>query len=459
MSVTVKFLGASGTVTGSKYLVSHQNTKVLIDAGLFQGAREWREQNWNDPDTDLGDVDATLLTHAHIDHTGILPRYFRLGLRSKIYATKPTTELCKLLLPDSGRIQEEDAEYLAQKGRSRHKPPLPLYTERDAIECLSHFKSVKIGERAEVADGVYATWHRMGHILGAASIQLEIGGKKITFSGDIGRYTVPILNDPDPVEFGDLLLIESTYGDRLHPKTSPKEPLAEIVNRTYKRGGSVVIPSFAVGRTQLILYYLRELKEEGIIPDIPVIIDSPMASDATEIYQRCPDDYDPEAAAVIARGGKPFSVGKIAFVRDRSASIALNRIDDPMILISASGMLTGGRILHHIRHRIEDKRNTIVFVGYQPPGGKGAELLERPKSINIFKKRQPVHAEIAEISGLSAHGDRDEMVRWCSECRGTPGRVAVVHGEDDSREAFKDVLHAKFGWDVFLPQHREEISL
>lgn len=459
MDVQIQFLGAAGTVTGSKYLVTHKGHSVLVDAGAFQGPREWRERNWEDPEVNFSTIKAVLLTHAHIDHTGILPRYFRLGLRAPVYATAPTTKLCHLLLPDSGRIQEEDALYRSKEGRSRHHPPLPLYTEREALDCLTLFRNVQIHERTEVAPGFFATWNRMGHILGACSIQLEVGSKKITFSGDIGRYSVPILKDPEPVDFGDLLLIESTYGDRLHSKVDPKEPLAEIINATYKRGGSVLIPAFAVGRTQLILFYLRELKEKRRIPDIPVIIDSPMASDATKIYRECPSDYDREANAILQQGSSPFSVERLGFVRDRSESIKLNAVDQPMVLISASGMLSGGRILHHLKHRIEDPRNTILFVGYQPPGGKGDWLLSRPETVRLFNVEQKVRAEIAEISGLSAHGDRDEMLRWCRECRGMPGQVAIVHGESEARSAFKTTLETEFRWNVYLPEYRKSYEV
>ena len=460
MTVTVKFLGAAGTVTGSKYLVTHGKTRILVDAGMFQGKREWRERNWNDPEMPLNAIDAVLLTHAHIDHTGILPRFHAFGLKCPVYCTSPTHALAKLLLPDSGRLQEEEASYRSKKKqRSRHDPPVPLYKEADAVSTLKLFRTVKFDEPVQILEGVTATWRGMGHILGAASITLEIGGRIINFSGDIGRYSIPILRDPQPVTFGDLLLIESTYGSRLHPSVSPKELLAPIIRETCERGGTVVIPSFAVGRAQLILYYLRELKAEGAIPDVPVIIDSPMATDATAIYRGHPGCYDEAAREVLDGGESSFSFPKLAFTRDREDSIKLNSVTDPMVLISASGMLTGGRILHHLRHRITSPLNTIMFVGYQPPGGRGDWIQSGAESLRIFGEEVAIRAQIETISGLSAHADKDELLRWCSEGSGTPWQVAIVHGEPDSARSFQDTLQEKFGWNAFTAEYLQEITL
>lgn len=455
----LKFLGASGTVTGSKYLVEGGGKRILVDAGLFQGERKWRERNWDKPDFDLASVDAVLLTHAHIDHVGILPRYYQLGLRCPVYATKPTIELCQVLLPDSGRLQEEEASYRLERGRSRHTPPQPLYTERDAIDALQLFRPVPFHQRVEVLDGITARWTWMGHILGAAAIRLEIGGKVINFSGDIGRYTVPILKDPEPVDLGDLLLIESTYGDRLHPAHNPKEPLAEIINRTAKRRGVVLVPAFAVGRTQQLLFYLRELKEANAIPDVPVVIDSPMATDATKIYYNNPSDYDEESVGILKRGSQPFAVSRTHFVRDRKESMALNSIEDPMILISASGMLSGGRVLHHLKHRLGSSANTVLLVGHQPQGGRGDWLRKGAQSIRVLGEEVAVRAEVAELSGLSAHGDRAEMLRWCNECSGRPGKVMVVHGEPDSAQKFSRTLAEELNWDASVASYLQEISI
>lgn len=459
MGVEVTFLGAAGTVTGSKYLVRFGDIRLLIDCGMFQGERRWREENWRDPVVDLASISAVLLTHAHIDHIGLLPRYQRLGLNAPVYCTKATAELTTLLLLDSARLQEEEAAYRLQEGRSRHHPPLPLYTVADVNQLLPHLSAVAVHRRIEVLPGVFAEWRRMGHILGAASIRLEIGGRVIIFSGDIGRYSVPILKDPEPVEFGDLLLIESTYGDRLHSTENPAAALADIISETEARGGVVVIPSFAVGRAQLLLYYMRQLKETNRIPDIPVIIDSPMADDATRLYRQNTEDYDEEGLQIVRSGRQPFHLSKLGFTQGRSESIRLNSITQPMVIISASGMLSGGRILHHLKHRISDSRNSVVFVGHQPEGGKGASIVHGAPVIHLFGDEVPVRAHIHSLSGLSAHGDRDEMLRWCRDSRGTPGQVAIVHGEPASARAFQKTLETDLGWKATVPEYLSTLSL
>lgn len=459
MNVTLQFLGAAGTVTGSKYLVRGGGRQVLVDAGIFQGERSWREKNWHSPPFDPKEIDAVLLTHAHIDHTGILPRYYHLGLNCPVYCTKPTFELSALMLPDSGHLQEEEASYRAQRGKSRHKPPLPLYTEKDAEDCLKLFTVAPYAREVRVCDGVTAEWRHMGHILGAASIRLKIGGRAINFSGDVGRYSVPILRDPEGVELGDLLLVESTYGDRQHAASDPREELALVIQRTAKRGGVVVIPSFAVGRAQLLLYYLRELKEQRHIPDLPVFIDSPMATDATKIYFDNPKEYDEGLQALRDRGVQAFKVPRMHFIRDREESIKLNSTTDPMIIISASGMLSGGRILHHLKQRISSPLNTILFVGYQPPGGRGAWIQSGAKSLRLLGEEVAIRAEIAEISALSAHGDRDELLRWCRSCTGKPGRVAVVHGEPDQARAWRNTMDLELGWNAFVAEYLQEMEV
>ncbi len=465
MSVTLKFLGGAGTVTGSKYLVSYGETRILVDCGLFQGDRTWRERNWHGAPVDLSSITAVLLTHAHVDHVGILPRYTSLGLRCPVYATTPTVSLADLILRDSGRLQEEEASYRAERGRSRHHPPLPLYTEADAIAALKNFRAVPFHRRTEVVPGVFAEWRRMGHILGAASIRLEIGGRVINFSGDIGRYNAPILCDPEPVAFGDLLLIESTYGDRLHAGGEIESELREVVARTVKRGGVVLIPAFAVGRTQQLLFHLRALKERGEIPrDLPIIVDSPMARDATSLYVGHTAEYDAEAMRLLKQGKQPFLCSKLHFISDRFESMRLNSIREPMVLISASGMLTGGRVLHHLRHRVGDPRNTIMFVGFQPPGSRGAWLKSNPETLRIFGEEVPRRAEIAEISALSAHGDRSELLRWCRESQlfsegRAPGRYMVVHGESDQAAKFSETLTRELRWSGRVAEYLEEIAV
>jgi metallo-beta-lactamase family protein len=370
-----------------------------------------------------------------------------------------TADLAKLLLLDSGRLQEEEAAFRAKHKKSRHDPPLPLYTEEDAKSALELLRPGPINTQIPVLDGVTAEWSLMGHILGACAITLRIGGKTIVFSGDIGRYGEPILVDPQPVTMGDLLLIESTYGDRLHDGGNLQDEMAAVINRTYKRRGIVIIPSFAVGRTQTLLYYLRELKAAERIPDIPVIIDSPMASDATAIYRHHSSEYDERSKELLRKGAQPFAVSKMFFIREREESIKLNSIEEPMILISASGMLSGGRILHHLKHRISDKRNTVMFVGFQPPGSRGEWLKRGSKTVRLIGDEVPVNAEICEVSGLSAHADCDELLRWCRSCTGTPGRVAVVHAEPESARNFSDLLGKELGWNSFVPGYLDTIAV
>jgi len=469
MKVTITFLGAAGTVTGSKYLVEVEgpsSTRILVDAGIFQGSREWRERNWEDPPSELlRSIDAVVLTHAHIDHTGILPRYVRQGLRCPVFCTPPTRDLTELLLLDSAMLQEEEARFRAKEGLSRHNPPLPLYTRKDAAEAIKLLRPTPFGKRTEVTGGVHATWSHMGHILGAASIELEVGGKTITFSGDVGRYHVPILKDPEPVKLGDLLLIESTYGDRDHSEEGSAEHLGRIVNESVKRGGVLLIPSFAVGRTQTLLYYLRELKERNAIPDIPIIIDSPMSRNATALYAKYPSDYDEEALQLTRAGGKPFEPSKLYFIQDREESIKLNSVHEPMVIISASGMLSGGRILHHLKHRISSPQNTLLFAGFQPPGGRGAWIKSGAPTLRLLGKEVPIRAYIDEMNDLSAHGGKSELLRWCSESRalgegtGNPSRVAVVHGEPETAAKFAATLKEKFSWDSFVAGYKQTIEV
>jgi len=457
MEIKLQFLGAAGTVTGSKYLLSFSGKKLLVDAGLFQGERSWNEKNWLAPSFEPSSIDAVLITHAHIDHTGFLPRLYKLGLNCPIYATKATLQLSNLMLPDSGRLQEEEAEYRAEYGKSRHHPPLPLYTESDARNTLKLFTQIEGEKSIKIFEDVSALWKDVGHILGASAIKLNIGDKLITFSGDLGRYAVPILPDPESLDLGDLLLVESTYGDKDHPNQKPEEELGQIINNTVKRGGVVVIPSFAVGRAQLLLYYLRDLKQRKIIPDIPVIIDSPMATDATDVYRSNPSDCNQDFLGLLKQGVNPFQAGKMRFIKDHEESKRLNSISDPMIIISASGMLTGGRILHHLKHRIADPRNSIVFVGYQPPGGRGAWIMGGATSLTLLGDQVPIRAQIHDISSLSAHAGRSELLRWCRSCSGKPKKVAVVHGEPQQAKSFSESLKRELGWDSFVAAYLQEI--
>jgi metallo-beta-lactamase family protein len=463
----IKFLGAAGTVTGSKYLVHAAGKHILVDCGVFQGEKEWKDRNWHNFEEYTGhvvsEIDTILLTHAHIDHTAYLPKLFLQGFSGPVYATKPTVDLCGLLLPDFGKIQEEDASYRARKGISSHHPPLPLYTASDATAALSLFKAVSFYNRHEIFPGVFATWRRAGHILGAATITLEAEGKMITFSGDIGRYNVPILVDPEPTPLGDLVLIESTYGDKTHPAEGPQTDLARAINKTVARGGAIIIPSFAVGRTQMILFYLRELKEQGKISDVPIVVDSPMARDATQIYRLNTECYDEQSAKLFQGGREPFIPSRLRFTRDVEESKLLNSIQEPMIIIAASGMLTGGRVLHHLYHRISSPLNTVLFVGHQAQGTKGAWIQSGAQTARLFKEEVPIRAEITTIPGLSAHGDKGELLRWCEESfnkfKMTPKLMTFVHGEKESLQNFSETTKKHFGWNVKVPKYLEEIQL
>lgn len=456
----LKFMGAAGTVTGSKYFVTEGNSIVLVDCGLFQGPREWREKNWTNPPYDLRKVAAVIITHAHIDHTGLLPRWYANGLNCPIYCSEPTYELAKLLLPDSGRLQEEEAMYRAERGRSRHNPPLPLYTEKDAKRCLEFFKVINLEEKLKIPNtDFYATWKESGHILGACSVNLENAGEKITFSGDIGRYNDPITVDPKPIDVGNALLIESTYGNRSHPDLDPILKLEKVINETFKARGIVLVPSFAVGRTQLLLYYINKLKTEARIPDLPIFVDSPMATDATSIYRKYKSWLGKELLTEWSEGKNPLAPSKLFFTQERSESIKLNSYNQPAIIISASGMLSGGRILHHLKNRLSNEKNTLLFVGFQPPGGRGDLLLNGAKIISIFNEDVVVNARIESISGLSAHGDADDLINWCKQTSGTPEKTMIVHGEEDSARAFKIKVENELKWNAEVARYGQEIEI
>ncbi len=446
MTVQVTFLGAAGMVTGSKYLVSSDQGQLLIDGGMFQGAKSLRRRNWSSPGLDFDRIRAVCLTHAHIDHTGILPRFVKLGLNCPIFATSGTADLSNLLLIDAGILQEEEADYRRKRGDSSHRPPLPLYRREDSEQTLKLFRTVELGKRVEVLPGVYAQWTGAGHILGAGSIRLEIEGKVITFSGDIGRFDDPVVGEPKGVEFGDLLLIESTYGNREHAATDITKRLVDEVEHIVKFKGVLLIPSFAVGRTQRVLYHLNELKMAKIIPDIPVFVDSPMAADATKIYLNHRDSLNPKLLEAFESGLRPLTPSNLKFVNSRQDSIRLNKFVGPGIVISASGMLSGGRVLHHLYHRLSSPYNSVLFVGYQPPGGKGAHLLSGGKTLRVFHEPVPVRARIGGVSGLSAHADLSELLRWCRTGKSEPKRVAVVHGEPKSTEDFSDTINRELGW-------------
>ena len=447
------FLGAAGTVTGSKHLVEHRGLRVLVDCGLFQGLKALRLMNWADAPIDPRTLDAVLLTHAHLDHSGFLPRLVRDGFRGPVWCTHATQELCRLLLPDSGHLQEEDAAYANRKGFSKHHPALPLYTEEDAERALERFRRVKFGDALELGEGAVARFTHAGHILGASSVRLEVDGTSILFSGDLGRYDDLLMRDPADAPAADVLVMESTYGDRLHPDDDPGDELAAVIGRTIARGGSVVIPAFAVGRAQLLLHVIARLKARRAIPDVPVFLNSPMAVDTTDLYRRFAKGHRLDE-------GELRAMSDVAtMVRSVEDSKALNRVAYPSVIVSASGMATGGRVLHHLKALGPDPRNTIALVGYQAPGTRGADLLAGKRTLRMHGADHPIRAEVVSIEGLSAHGDADDLVRWARSMPRPPRRTFLVHGEPLAREALAGRLRRELGWTVELPEQGERVAL
>lgn len=438
-------LGAAGTVTGSKYLIEHRGLRVLVDCGLFQGLKSLRLMNWAAAPFDPRSLDAVILTHAHLDHSGYLPALVRDGFAGPVWCTHATSELSGLLLPDSGHLQEEDAEYANRKGFSKHHPALPLYTEDDARRALKRLRTVRFGEDLPLGRGATARLTHAGHILGAASVRLALDGASVLFSGDLGRYDDLLMRDPADPPAADTLVIESTYGDRLHAGDDPSEALAAIVRRTVARGGTVLMPAFAVGRAQLLLHVIARLKARDAIPDVPVFLNSPMAIDTTELYRRFPkghrlDESELEAMATVA-----------TLVRDVEASKALVRSRYPSIVISASGMLTGGRVLHHLKALGPDARNAIVLVGYQAAGTRGADLQAGRRTLRIHGADHEIRAEVATVHGLSAHGDADDLLRWARAMPAAPRRVLVTHGEPAAAQALAARLRDTLHWHVEVP--------
>jgi metallo-beta-lactamase family protein len=447
------FLGAAGTVTGSKYLLEHRGRKLLIDCGLFQGWKALREMNWEPLPFDAHDIDAVLLTHAHLDHSGALPLLVRQGFKGMVLATPPTIDLCKLLLPDSGRIQEEDAAFANRHHTSRHEPAQPLYTEEDAMLALRRFAHLPFDTLAHVAPGVTATFHRAGHILGAASVALDVEGQTLLFSGDVGRPDDLLMCAPAPVTPARWIVVESTYGDRLHPAQDAEAVLGEVVARTAARGGTVVVPAFAVGRAQTLLYMLHRLKQRGAIPDLPVFLDSPMAIDMTAIYHRHRDEHrlSPQECAGMC--------GVAQMVRTPQQSRALGQMQYPAVIVSASGMATGGRVLHHLRQRLPDHRNTVVLAGYQAGGTRGARLLAGERTLRIFGEDVPVRAEVVSLEGMSAHADAAQLVQWLSTAPWPPQRVFVTHGEPAAADALRQRIERELGWSASVPLLGRSVEL
>jgi metallo-beta-lactamase family protein len=459
---TLTFYGAAGSVTGSKYLVEANGKRLLVDCGLFQGLRELRDRNWQPLATDPRTIDWVVLTHAHLDHTGWLPCLMKRGFKGPIFSNAATRELCNILLPDSGRLQEEDAAHYTVKGTSKHKPPLPLYTEQDANNVLKQFQENPRTGAFQISPEFTVKQHEAGHILGSASLELTIteSGRTTTvlFSGDIGRYNQVILNDPENPPRADVVICESTYGDREHPSTDPLDALDSVINRVYKRGGVIVMPAFAVGRTQQLMYLLRQLEDAKRIPHLPVYVDSPMAISVTGLYLKHREDHD-QIFQQEEYSGDPLNMREVHMTRTSQDSKAINSVHTPCIIISASGMATGGRVLHHLEQRLPDARNAILLVGYQAEGTRGRSLEDGAKTLRLYGGDVPVAAEIVDMQELSAHAGQSELLRWLSGIPAPPKKVFLTHGEPQAAAALQQKIQENMHWNVEAAQYKQTVDL
>lgn len=447
--VELQFLGAAGTVTGSKFLLTYRRNQILLDCGLFQGLKELRLRNWAPLAFDITTVRAVILTHAHIDHSGYLPRLVKMGFRGQVFATPGTCDLLRLLLPDSAHLQEEEARYANRRGYSKHKPALPLYTVEDANRAVGLLRPVGYGTEVEMAKGLSFRLSRTGHILGAAAVRIafETGGatKFLVNSGDLGRYGRPILKDPEAVGHADWLLVESTYGNRVHAE-NPERDLANTIRQVAEEKGCLIIPSFAVGRTQEIIYTIRKLEDEDKIPALPVHIDSPMAIDATDIYCAHPEEHDLDMKLLMDKKLCPLCCKKAYIHRTVEESKAINDLPGPLIIVSASGMATGGRILHHLKYRLPDPRTTVLFVGFQAEGTRGRTLQDGHGEIKMLGEVIKVRARIKTIDGFSAHADQQEILRWLRTFKTPPKKTYVIHGEPPASETLAGLIRDQLKW-------------
>ncbi len=458
---SLTFLGAARTVTGSKYLLEVHDRRVLVDCGLFQGLKALRERNWQPLPVPASSIHAVVLTHAHIDHSGFLPRLFAEGYRGRVFCTPGTADLCRIVLPDAGRIAEEDAREANRHGYSKHSPALPLFTEADAFRALVNLQPVGFDRTVPVTEGVSVRFVNSGHLLGSAFVVLGLdvdGGREVVFSGDVGRYDRPILPDPLPLARADTLVVESTYGDRAHEPDSDGAALAEIVSATIGRGGKVVIPAFAIGRVEEVIYWLKKLEEAGRIPVVPVFLDSPMALEALKHYAERAGELDPDMRP--ARGQvSAFMTKRFQAVTTprQSAELVGSRI--PAIVISSSGMATGGRVLSHMKAALPNAKNTVLFSGYQAEGTRGRKLLEGEREIKIHGELVPVNAEIAQLHTMSAHADADELMRWLGGFSRPPRLTCVVHGEPPAADALAGRIRGELKWPVVVPEYLQAVEL
>jgi metallo-beta-lactamase family protein len=455
---TLTFLGAAGTVTGSRYLLDTGDRRILIDCGLFQGLKELRLRNWAPLPVEPSSIDAVVLTHAHLDHSGYLPRLVAGGFRGRVFSTPGTRDLCTLVLPDSARIQQEDARNANAGGYSKHKPALPLYTEADAMRALMMFQPVGYNRPVPVVPGVEVEFINAGHLLGSAYARVRIGDRTILFGGDLGRYGRPVLPDPGPVSEADVLLVESTYGDRLHVSDDGGRRLEEIVTSVARREGKLIVPAFAIGRVEEVLYWLRRLEQEGRIPVLPVYVDSPMAIAALEFYNARANELDPDVRPE-ARRVSAFATTRLTMVNSARESADLAASRQTAIVIASSGMATGGRVLGHLEHALPDRANTILFVGFQAPGTRGRSLVDGASSVKIRGRDVPVAAEVASLDSMSAHADASEILRWLSGFSRPPSMTYLVHGEPPALAALKARIDKERGWPARVAGYLEQVPV
>jgi len=452
-------MGAARTVTGSKYLLEHEGKRVLVDCGLFQGLKELRVRNWEPFPIPPREIDAVVLTHAHLDHVGYLPRLRADGYRGRIFCTAGTKELCGLVLPDSGRIQEEDARQANRHGYSKHQPALPLYTESDALAVLTQLQPIGYQRAIEIVSGISIEFFPAGHLLGSSFVVARLqSGPRILFGGDLGRYARPVLPDPSAAVQADVVLVESTYGDRDHVADDNGEELAQVVRSTIERGGKLIIPAFAIGRVEELLYWMRRLEQERRIPVVPVYVDSPMANDALKFYSARITELD-EDMRPTEKNVSTFATTRFQTVSSPQQSKELTASRKPSIVISSSGMATGGRVLHHMAAALPDPRNTVLFVGYQAAGTRGRKLVDGARDVRIHGQSISVNARIGKIDSMSAHADRGEIMRWLGTFPAKPGRVCLVHGEPEPMDALKTVIQQRLGWTAETPHHLQRLSL
>lgn len=473
----LQFLGAAGTVTGSKHLINtsgdlagKQGLQVLIDCGLFQGQKEWRIRNWEDTPIPAREIDAVVLTHAHLDHCGWIPRLVKEGFKGKIYATPPTIDLCSVILPDSGHLQEEEARFHNQKGTSKHAPALPLYTLEEAEDSLKLFEPLPFHEVKRLGPELSFRFVHAGHILGSAMVELFVNQngatRKSLFTGDIGRVPTNLSAPgrvvhagPDPNEDPDFLVMESTYGNREHPHDDVRPQLARLINDTVHRGGSVVVPAFAVERTQKFLFLLKELMETNQIPRVPVFVDSPMGIKAVQICVKYTEEFNDEARGLIEKYGSPLEWPGFHFASKQDESKKINEVRYPCIIVSSSGMVTGGRVLHHLLLRLPDPRNQVIFIGFQAPGTRGAIIKSGAKSVKIFSDEVPIRAQVAALEQFSDHADTSELLNWLKTFTKSPQTTFLVHGEPEAASRLQQAIASSLGWSVKVAQWLEKVPL